>query len=222
MRALPILYRDDEIVVVDKPAGLAVQGGAGVTVALIDLLETQLGFRPFLVHRLDRDTSGALAVALNQAAAARWSGLFESRGLGKVYWAVCSGAPAAPEGTIATPVAVRGEAKSARTDYRVLCEWPGCCLVELELGTGRMHQLRIHLASIGLPILGDDKYGDFALNKRWRKDPDRPAKRLLLHARRLTLPGGRVVEVPPPAAFAPFLPPAAAGASAAGEPADGL
>ncbi|HCM29032.1 MAG: RNA pseudouridine synthase [Treponema sp. GWB1_62_6] len=207
MKNLPVVYEDEEILVVDKPAGLAVQGGERVSVALIDILERQLSFRPFLVHRLDKDTSGLLIVAKTREAAAEFSRLLVGKAVRKTYHAVCAGCPAPMLGTIRDPVSVRGASKEAETSYRVLASAEGFSLLELDLGTGRMHQIRIHLAGIGSPVLGDDKYGDFSLNKRFRKDLG--LRRLLLHARRLSIPsraGGTLDLVAPyPEHFRPYL-----------------
>ena len=186
MRELAIVHEDEEIIVVDKNAGLAVQGGERVGASLDDVLAVRLGARPFLVHRLDKDTSGLILVAKTKRAAAYYASLFAGRAVSKIYLAVCAGRPDGAEGTIADPVGERGKEKNAFTRYRVLSSNESFSLLELELGTGRMHQIRIHLAGIGQPILGDDNYADFALKKRIRKELG--IRRLLLHARRLVLP----------------------------------
>lgn len=187
MRELQVVHEDEDIIVLDKNSGLAVQGGERVGASLDDLLELRLGHRPFLVHRLDKDTSGLILVAKNKESAARYSALLAGRAVRKVYLAVCAGRLSKREGIIDDPVSTRGEAKEALTRYRVVAQTEGFSLLELELGTGRMHQIRVHLAGIGHPILGDDKYGDFALNKRLRKELG--IRKLLLHARRLVIPG---------------------------------
>jgi 23S rRNA pseudouridine955/2504/2580 synthase len=186
MRELQVVHEDEDIIVLDKKTGLAVQGGERVGASLDDLLEERLGHRPFLIHRLDKDTSGLIIVAKNKEAAARYSALLAGRAVRKVYLAVCAGRPSKREGIIDDPVSKRGEAKEALTRYRLIAETEAFSLLELELGTGRMHQIRVHLAGIGHPILGDDKYGDFALNKRLRKELG--VRKLLLHARRLVIP----------------------------------
>jgi 23S rRNA pseudouridine955/2504/2580 synthase len=166
-----------------------VQGGEGVGASLDSLLAAEYVPRPLLVHRLDRDTSGLILVAKHKEAAALFSGLFARRetGVQKQYLAICAGQPVPPTGTIETDLEVRGAARKAITFYKCLSSGE-FSLLELELGTGRMHQIRRHLASIGNPILGDDKYGDFSLNKRLRKE--RGLRRLLLHASRLVIPEG--------------------------------
>lgn len=204
MRELSVVYEDDRIIVIDKDSGLAVQGGEKVSVSVDDLLAVRLGRRPFPVHRLDKDTSGLLLVAKTKEAAAAFSALFSGRSLSKTYLAVCAGRPASSSGVIDEPVASRGREREALTRYRVLGSGEFCSLLELELGTGRTHQIRVHLAGMGNPILGDDKYGDFALNKRLRKE--RGLRRLLLHAYRLSSDRPKLSFVaPPPEHFLPYL-----------------
>jgi len=186
MRALPTVYEDEALLVIDKPEGLAVQGGERVISSVDDLLAVQLGYRPFLVHRLDKDTSGLLMVAKNKTAAALYSRLIQGGEIRKVYLALCSSHPASPSGIMEDPLLQRGELKRALTEYRVLASSPAYSLIQLRLGTGRMHQIRMHLAGISCPILGDDKYGDFPLNKRLRKE--RALRRLMLHAWSLSFP----------------------------------
>jgi 23S rRNA pseudouridine955/2504/2580 synthase len=217
MKRIAVLFENDDCMVLHKPSGLAVQGGEGVGASLDRLLEAEwAGLRPRLVHRLDKDTSGLILVAKNREAAARFSAVFGARrrGLIKQYQAVCAGSPQPPEGFIRLDLEIRGTMKRSETFYRLLSpaeamERP-CSLLELELGTGRMHQIRRHLAQIGHPILGDDKYGDFALNRELRKTMG--LKRLLLHASRLVIPeslalfpGGIDVQDPLPDYFAPFF-----------------
>ncbi len=207
---LSALYKDDEILVLDKPSGLPSQPGEGVRVSVVEAVERDFGFRPFLVHRLDKETAGCLIVARSSAAAAKWSRLVESRELGKTYRAIVSGAPTGGRGSFNDPVATRGEEKSAATAWRLLGSFgaaapaaPRFSCLELELGTGRTHQIRIHLAGHGLPILGDDRHGDFALNKLLRKELG--LRRLLLVAWSLVLPGGQLVRASLPEHFAAFL-----------------
>jgi 23S rRNA pseudouridine955/2504/2580 synthase len=214
------LYQDDEILVLDKPAGLASQPGEGLRVSVVEAVERDFGFRPFLVHRLDKETSGCLLVARSAGAASRWSRLIESRELRKTYRAIASGSPGGASGAGLTgsfedPVPGRDGDKAARTEWRLLAsfgrkegEAPGSSrapysFLELELDTGRTHQIRIHLAAHGLPILGDDRHGDFGLNKRLRKEAG--LKRLLLVAWSLDLPGGRRVLASVPEHFSDFL-----------------
>jgi 23S rRNA pseudouridine955/2504/2580 synthase len=187
MKNISILFENDECLVLNKPAGLATQGGERVGASLDALLTELRSPKPLLVHRLDKDTSGLILVAKTRAAAARLSALFadERRLVRKQYLAICAGCPRPPMGSIVNALEVHGAIRHARTHYTVLTSDQTFSVLELELGTGRMHQIRRHLADIGCPILGDDKYGDFALNKQLRKDMG--LKRLLLHASRLII-----------------------------------
>jgi 23S rRNA pseudouridine955/2504/2580 synthase len=200
---IPALYEDDEVLVLDKPAGLATQPGEGVRVSVVEAVERDYGFRPFLVHRLDKDTAGCLVVARDSRAAAKWSALVESRGLRKTYRAVVSGAPTGESGTFDDSLPSRGGERSASTDWRLVGSFSGFSYLELVLGTGRTHQIRLHLAAHGLPILGDDKHGDFALNRRLRKEAG--LRRLLLVAWSLSLPGGAIVRSSVPEQLSSFL-----------------
>ncbi|HUW40623.1 MAG TPA: pseudouridine synthase [Rectinemataceae bacterium] len=250
---IPALYRDEDILVLDKPAGLASQPGAGVRLSLVEAVERDYGFRPFLVHRLDKETAGCIIVARSARAAARWTALVESRELRKVYRAVVSGLPSANRGVFDEALPLHGGRVSARTHWRLLGSFgsegaaalgaasnatapnaaaparlvagpshngvqpppdgapqppdgrprPAFSYLELELDTGRMHQIRLHLAGAGLPILGDDRHGDFAVNKRLRKEAG--LKRLLLLAYSLRLPGGPLLRAAVPRHFLDFL-----------------
>jgi 23S rRNA pseudouridine955/2504/2580 synthase len=227
LKRIEVLFENDECVVLNKPAGLPVQGGEGVGFSLDSALKNpQDRFEPpihfeeetplLLVHRLDKDTSGVLLAAKGRKAAAKFSALFAGRELQKRYLAVCAGHPLPESGLIRVSLDIRGKSKTAETSYARLSggRLPGVeagpgefSVLELELGTGRMHQIRRHLRQIGCPILGDDKYGDFALNKALRKQG--MVKRLLLHASRLvisdTVPGGGIdVSARPPECFAFF------------------
>jgi 23S rRNA pseudouridine955/2504/2580 synthase len=201
MKDIPILFENDDGIVFNKPAGLPVQGGASVKVSL-DRLLTETRFpRPLLVHRLDKDTSGIILVAKHKAAAVRFSAIFSrGKGIDKQYLAICAGSPPHDSGVIRLDLDVRGMTKQSETAYKRLSEHQGFSLLELELGTGRMHQIRRHLAGIGNPVLGDDKYGDFALNKSLRKSAG--LKQLLLHAVRLVF--AEPIEGFPPHITAPL------------------
>lgn len=186
MKDIPLIYQDDDLLVVNKPAGLAVQGGSGITVCLLDILERQLDRKVFPVHRLDRDTAGLMAVALNSKTAAAYTQYISGNSVKKVYRAVCSGVPSAFSGTIDALAGRADDRKPATTAYRVVVSSSDYSLLSLELGTGRMHQIRIHLASIGCPILGDDKYGDFKKNRAVRSQFG--IRKLQLAACELALP----------------------------------
>jgi 23S rRNA pseudouridine955/2504/2580 synthase len=199
VKNIEILHEDDKIIIVNKPAGLAVQGGVGIKTSLDQHLK-QLGAS--LVHRLDKDTSGALLAAKGREAASCFSRIIGSRKAVKLYTAVCAGRPAKDEGIITDELLIRGKPKKSETRYKVIksgtltvdnqfaekARLTGTLeysVMELELGTGRMHQIRRHLAMNGNPILGDDKYGDFPLNKILRKATG--LKHLLLHASRIII-----------------------------------
>jgi len=188
---LDIVYEDSSCIVINKPAGLAVQGGKGIGVSLDSVLAQSRQPRPLLVHRLDRDTSGLILVAKNKAAAA-YSRLLGAdtaghRAVVKRYMAICKGRPDRDEGIISLELEIRGIKKSSETRCRVIETFEsGFSLLELELGTGRMHQIRRHLALTGNPVLGDDKYGDFNLNHKLRKTMK--LNKLLLYASRLIIP----------------------------------
>jgi 23S rRNA pseudouridine955/2504/2580 synthase len=209
------LYEDDDLLVLNKPAGLAVQGGTKTTQHLDRLLEAMGDSpktRPRLVHRLDRDTSGVLVIAKTREIAAKLGRAFQTRSVRKIYWAVTQGVPKPPQGKIdaalvkaAGPAGDRvrkarpGEqdvAQSAVTYYAVVDRAAQkAAFVSLKPVTGRQHQLRAHLAMIGHPILGDDKYqGD-------RDLPEGIDNKLHLHARRIGFPhprGGGTVDVTAP------------------------
>ena len=209
MKSVSILFENEHCIVCDKPAGLAVQGGAGVRRSLDAMLAEIRSPRPLLVHRLDKDVSGVILAAKHREAAARFGALFAGgQGITKRYLAVCAGSPLKPAGAIKLPLTIRGKEREARTSYRTLSMSGDFSLLEIELGTGRTHQIRRHLASVGNPILGDRKYGNFPLNRDLLK-----AGRLtgiLLHAFRLVITKaacGFLVDVtsPPdwPAEYAP-------------------
>jgi 23S rRNA pseudouridine955/2504/2580 synthase len=220
MTRIKPVYENEYALVFIKPAGLAVQGGERVGVSLDSILSRRYKNRPLLVHRLDKDTSGLILTAKTREAAAAFSSLFsgarngpggEGGGITKQYLAVCAGSPEPPEGTISESLDIRGRRRESETSYRVLEAGEEFSLLELELGTGRTHQIRRHLAHIGHPVLGDGKYGDFSLNRALRGE--RGLKKLLLHACRLVipplvpfLPRGLDIRAPLPGYFAPYVP----------------
>jgi 23S rRNA pseudouridine955/2504/2580 synthase len=220
LKRVTVLFENESCLILNKPAGLAVQGGEGVGVSLDSLLSEEYSKRPLLVHRLDKDTSGVILTAKTRDAAAFFSQLFAEKGrshsvtadsgIRKQYLAICSGEPAAETGVITLDLEIRGSTKKSETSYRCLQCGRGFSVLELELGTGRMHQIRRHLALTGHPVLGDDKYGNFALNKELHKKAG--LKRLLLHASRLVIPANHAeitenidISAPLPDYFENFL-----------------
>jgi tRNA pseudouridine32 synthase/23S rRNA pseudouridine746 synthase len=170
----PILFDSRDVVIIDKPAGLAVHPGPKTPDSLEDHLPALAkgGFVPVAAHRLDRDTSGCLAIARTRRGAKWLSAAFEGRKAEKVYWAIVSSLPATAEGLVDAPLikvstaetgwrmVVRRDGKPARTQWRLLDA--ATRLVEFRPETGRTHQIRVHAARIGCPIAGDPVYGDGA------------------------------------------------------------
>ena len=212
-----VIHEDEAVIAFNKPAGLSSQGGRIQAHTLDDLLwafARSNGKRPDLVHRLDRDTSGVILAAKTKPAAGFLGKAMQARRFKKTYLALLSAAPDPRAGTIDKPLlrqeigresymrAVTPEtpgAQAALSRYRTLSASDDGALVELDPATGRMHQLRVHMASIGRPLAGDARYGG-ALTFAGRGAP-----RLMLHAARLVFPhpegGYRTVEAPPPEDF---------------------
>lgn len=199
--AAMVLHRDGSVIVLDKPHGLAVQGGPGITRnldAMLDALAFDAEERPRLVHRLDRDTSGVLVLARSAAAAAFLAKAFRSRDVEKTYWAVVVGEPEGKQGRIDLALVKEGGPRGERThavddprqgaraitEFRVLdAARRRCAWLELKPLTGRTHQLRVHCAEgLGTPILGDGKYGGAEAHLEGLSGA------LHLHARALRLP----------------------------------
>lgn len=207
---LRILAENEELILVHKPAGLSVQPGERAGRALVDIAEAQLGYRPHLIHRLDRETEGVLALAKDVAAARRWGKAMEGSEADKRYAAIVSGHVAPPEARLTAPIMVGGQAKPALTEYRLegryrldLGQGPRpFSLLNLRLGSGRPHQIRIHLALSGWPILMDDRHGDFRVNKEAQRKLR--LKHLMLVARSLSL-GGLSAQLPWPEHFEAFF-----------------
>ena len=191
---IPIIYENDEIIIINKPAGLAVQGGEKITHSLDKDFSQQLGYKIYLVHRLDKDTSGLMIVAKNPLAASMWTKLIGSKNVKKEYIAICSGCLKQKKGVIDEDLIQHGAVRKAVTNYAVEEEWEKVfedqtyrfCKIRLKLETGRMHQIRIHLAKNGCPICGDDQHGDFKLNKQLKKAFK--IKQLLLTSQKLEIP----------------------------------
>ena len=211
-----LIHEDDKVFVLNKPAGIAVQGGSGLTRHIDKMLEawtSKKGEKPRLVHRLDRDTSGVLVVARTRGAAQKLTAAFRERDTKKTYWALVKGVPRKRDDKVstwlvkeATPdgdrmrIAKHGEdgADHAVSYYRIV-EQAGqdFAWLEMEPYTGRTHQLRVHALHIGHPILGDPKYFDTDVN--W-KFPGGVQNRLHLHDRHIDIPhpsGGRLKVTAP-------------------------
>lgn len=232
MKEIPIIFENDEIFIINKPAGVSVQGGEGISHPLDVEFSKKVGYKIHLVHRLDKETCGLMIIAKNAKAASKWIQLISSKQVQKEYTAICFGEPLLDgkkqkSGTITDSLIKRKTFKnqemSAVTHFEVeetftrtvevqkiqqnLKESPEnsqnlkeksestesiekipleFSKIRLTLGTGRMHQIRIHLASVSAPICGDDKHGDFRLNKIAKKSLK--IKNLLLCSKRLTLP----------------------------------
>ena len=206
-----VLYQDDDVIVINKPAGLAVQGGSGITRNLDDMLvalQFDAAEKPRLVHRLDLDASGVIALARNVQAAQRLADAFRHKDAKKIYWAVTVGVPKLSQGKIDADLAKQGgqgrervqvddEGKRAVSFYAVLDKvGTKAAWLALMPMTGRTHQLRAHCLALGTPILGDGKYaGAGAFIAR-----DAVPRQLHLHARRLILPHPRrgIIDVTAP------------------------
>ena len=217
----PIVYEDPGLLVVDKPSGVAVHGGSGVSFGVIESLRAA---RPQarlleLAHRLDRDTSGLLVVAKNRMALVELHRMLREGEVAKTYTAVVKGVPEREAFEIREPlhkhvgrsgerrVSVAESGRAALTRVRVVKGAGRFSVLDVQLLTGRTHQIRVHLAHAGHPVLGDDKYGDFELNRALTRDG---VKRLFLHARRLAfghpLTGERLqLEAPLPGDMARFI-----------------
>ncbi|HYA97785.1 MAG TPA: RluA family pseudouridine synthase [Methylomirabilota bacterium] len=205
---LDVLYEDDDLLVVNKPAGMTVHAGAGGAAGT--LVNALLGrgqplstggspLRPGIVHRLDRQTSGAIVVAKNDFAHARLAAAFQRRKVAKTYIALVEGSLPRKSGRIELAVGrdprrrermtarrdVAGQARPARTDWRALASFGGCTLVEVQLHTGRTHQARVHFAALRHPVVGDTLYGA-AKQERVGKIALPELGRNFLHAARLS------------------------------------
>jgi 23S rRNA pseudouridine955/2504/2580 synthase len=203
-REFAVLFEDEHLLAIDKPAGVAVHGGSGVSFGVIEQLRMARPQAPFLelVHRLDRETSGILLLAKKRSALRQLQDQFRQRDTGKTYLALVAGQWPAhrkvldkslhkyllPDGERRVRVVAKDDpdAMSALTLVKVRQQAAGFSLLEVTIRTGRTHQIRVHLASEGCPIAGDDKYGDFELNKALLRAPGSAAlKRMFLHAWRL-------------------------------------
>ncbi len=217
---LPILYEDEALLAIDKPSGIAVHGGSGVAHGVIESLRSMRPEARFLelVHRIDRETSGVLLVAKKRSALTALHEMMRTRSMDKRYLAGVAGRfrnerqrvrlaltkRDSPDG--GKRVSVSEEGQEAETVFRRLARGAEFSLLEAELLTGRTHQIRVHLAHLGHPVLGDDRYGDFELNRRLRKEG---LKRMFLHAASLAFAhpltgAAMVLEAPLPPDLARF------------------
>jgi len=201
-----VIFEDEGLLVVDKPAGIAVHGGSGESFGVIEALRRQRPQARFLelAHRLDRETSGVLLLGKKRSVLLALHEMFRAggfdggaRGADKRYLVLVCGRWMDPLRHVRLPllkflqasgerrVRVSEEGKAAHTVFRLLARWQHFSLLEAELRTGRTHQIRVHLAQLGYPIAGDEKYGDFALNKALSRAG---LKRMFLHAWKMRLP----------------------------------
>ncbi|CAN7440090.1 RluA family pseudouridine synthase [Trinickia sp. LjRoot230] len=200
-----VIFEDEYLLVIDKPAGVAVHGGSGIAFGVIEQMREARPLGKFLelVHRLDRETSGVLMLAKKRAALVGLHEQIRENRMDKRYYACAHGEWAgdwgrrrAVKAALTKYLTADGERRvridpeglASHTVFNLVERWPHYALIEAELKTGRTHQIRVHLAHLGLPIVGDAKYGDFALNKALARANSRPSiKRMFLHAYRLSL-----------------------------------
>jgi 23S rRNA pseudouridine955/2504/2580 synthase len=197
-----VLFEDAHLLIIDKPAGVAVHGGSGVSYGVIEQLRASRPEAKFLelVHRLDRETSGILLLAKKRSALTNLHEQIREGRLDKRYLALVHGDWQNPRQHVKLPlfkyntadgerrVRVQADGLASHTVFNLLKKYGSFALLEAELKTGRTHQIRVHLASSGFPIVGDDKYGDFGLNRTLQKpEGTRIAlKRMFLHAHQIT------------------------------------
>ena len=195
---LPVVFEDDALIVIDKPSGIAVHGGSGISFGVIESLRAERPRAKFLelAHRLDRDTSGLLIIGKKRSALVELHRMLRDGEIKKDYLAIVKGRwkggsrkVDVPLHKFVTPggerrVSARADGARAVTQFKPLAVGESESQVEARLLTGRTHQIRVHAAHIGHPILGDDKYGDFELNREMARHG---VKRLFLHARKLSL-----------------------------------
>ena len=193
-----LLYKDSLILIINKPSGIAVHRGRGPAPnleAYLPQLQYDLPKAPELAHRLDKDTSGCLILGRNRHGLRTMATLFETGQVKKTYWAIVHGRPSEPQGRIQMPLANQTgqsyhwrmkcdpEGKPAITDYEIIETLGAMCLLKLTPLTGRTHQLRVHCAHLGCPIVGDPVYGHEALDAQLHH-----SLRLHLHAQRVQIP----------------------------------
>lgn len=221
-REFPVVWEDDALIAIDKPAGVAVHGGSGVAFGVIEQLRRARPDARFLelVHRLDRETSGLLLVAKKRSSLVALQEQFRRRATGKTYAALVAGVwpkatkvidlalhktlDAAGERHVRVVDAGHADGRRSISLVNVVHAWPGFTLLDVTIKTGRTHQIRVHLAHLGHPIAGDPKYGDFELNRalaRGKAVAGQRFGRMFLHARRLRFEhpaSGEVIELAAP------------------------
>jgi 23S rRNA pseudouridine955/2504/2580 synthase len=215
---LPVVFEDEHLLVIDKPAGIAAHGGSGIAFGAIERIRSARPDAPFLelAHRLDRDTSGLLLLAKSRRALVRLHAMLRQGEVDKHYLVLVAGRwvndrqhvkAALSRGAAGTAARVRVDPEggaAAHTVFELRERLHGFALLDAELRTGRMHQIRVHLAHVGFPIVGDDKYGDFELNRRMaRGEYGARLARMFLHAWQLRLPhpaGGAALALTAPLA----------------------
>jgi 23S rRNA pseudouridine955/2504/2580 synthase len=189
--ALEIIFEDDEIIVINKPPGIAVHEGKDVLkrYSILGMLESRYrpqGIAPRLVHRLDKDTSGVLLAAKNRETLRQLEETFAKGRVEKEYLCLLVGRLQQNEGTLDFPLPGReGKPVAARTRFKVARRFSETTLVKTDIATGRMHQIRLHFARYGHPVVMDDQHGDFSFNKRFRKEYG--LRRQFLHASTVAL-----------------------------------
>lgn len=192
--SIETIFEDDGLLVINKPAGLAVHEGKTVRKreSVLGILETRFraaAIAPRLIHRLDKNTSGLLMIAKNQQTADELQSIFESGKVEKEYLCLVVGRLASNEGKIDFPLPGReGNPVPALTRFRVVQRFSETTLVRVQIETGRLHQIRLHFAKLGYPVVMDDQHGDFGINKRFRKQYR--LTRQFLHAEKLKIQHG--------------------------------
>lgn len=198
-RQFDVLFEDEALIALNKPSGMAVHGGSGISFGVIETLRAARPQAKFLelAHRLDRETSGVLLIAKKRAALSALHDLFRDGQLDKRYLALVAGRWLNPRQNIRLAltkyltdegerrVSVDAQGRAAHSIVELEARWPTFSLLGVTIKTGRTHQIRVHLSHFGFPIAGDDKYGDFALNRELKKAG---LGRMFLHAARLVLP----------------------------------
>jgi 23S rRNA pseudouridine1911/1915/1917 synthase len=218
MKAVPILFRDDRLIVISKPPGLLSVPAPGVRAPSVPEVLGSQGLRALPVHRLDREVSGAMLLALDAGMRDELEALFRARAIQKTYWALVQGHPRNGAGTFHEPILEEGawarvsaRGKPALTRYRTLERLPAATVVEIDLPTGRHNQIRVHFAHAGLPLVGERKYArgkDSAVHAK--------SRRIALHAWRLRFAHPRTgedleIEAPLPADLRELVQRASAG-----------